>query len=131
MRKLTIFAFGVVLLMTAGQVARAQSGSYTPKKGSPERKAILDAVRKHRKAPDEVYTPTEFNVLKGWAYVAARDPSDPEVDTEAFEVILHKSGKAWKVVDEVSHIEGSDYNQELKRIRKRFPALPSAILPRT
>jgi hypothetical protein len=122
---------GSLLLMLFIQVSWAQSSPYTPKKGSPERKAILDAVRKHRKASNELYTPTGFNVLKGWAYVAAPDPNDPGVDTEAFEYILRKSGKSWKVVDEVSHVEGTDYQQELKRIRKRFPTLPGALFPQS
>jgi hypothetical protein len=117
------------LLTVAAQVSFGQSGVYTPEKGSPERRAILDAVRKFRKAPNEVYTPNGFNVSKGWAYVSARDPGDPDVDTEAFEYIVRKTGKAWKVVDEISHIEGSDYGKETKRIHKKFPAMPQAILP--
>lgn len=131
MRTLTILGFGVVLLMIAGQALRAQSEPYTPKKNSPERKTILDAVRKYRKASNEVYTPTGLNVLKGWAYVSARDPSDPDVDTEAIEIILHKTGKTWKVVDEISHVEGSNYEKEVKRIRKRFPSIPSVIFRNT
>lgn len=121
----------VVLTFCAGILAQnsfAQSKPYTPEKGSPERKAILDAVRKYRKAPAEVYTPYGFNVMQGWAMVAARDPNDPDVDTEAFEYVLRKTSGSWHVVDHISQIEGSDFNRETRRIRKRFPSLPVAVL---
>jgi len=118
-----------IFLFAVPCIASAQSTLHTPDKGSPERKAILDAVRTYRKAPSEVYTPTGFNVSGVWAYVAAPDPGDPDVDTAAFEVILKKTGSTWKVVDRISHVEGTSYKKETLRIRKRFPAMPSAILP--
>ena len=115
------------MIALSAAAAFTQSHPYTPEKGSAERKAILDAVRKYRKAPDEVYTPTAFKVLKGWAYVAAADPNDPGVDSEAFEFVLRKSGNVWKVIDEISHIEGSNPEKEKMRIRRKFPELPAAI----
>jgi hypothetical protein len=129
MRKLLLVFLMMFLTAIAAQSALAQSQPHTPEKGTPERKAILDAVRKYRKAPQEVYTPNGFNVLKGWAYVSARDPSDPEVDTEAFEYILRRTGNSWKVADEISHVEGSDWARDVKRIRKKFPSLPVSIFP--
>jgi hypothetical protein len=129
MRKLTILGFGLLLLMTVSQVSRAQSEPYTPAKGSPERKAILDAVRKYRKAPNEVYIPSGFWIIEGWAYVSAPNPNDPDIDTEAFEYIVRKTRGAWRVVDQVSHVEGTDYKKERRRIKRRFPSLPMAIFP--
>lgn len=126
-----VVGFGLMFLVLIGSAAAAysQSQPYTPEKGSADRKAILDAVRKFRKAPSEVYAPSGFSVLKGWAYVSAPDPADPDVDTEAFELVLRKTGSVWKVVDQISHVEGTDYMKERKRIKKRFPAMPMAIFP--
>ena len=117
------------IIAVANQKSFAQSAPYTPAKGSTERKAILDGVRKYRKAPGEVYTPTEFNVQNGWAFVSAEDPNEPGVDTAAFSVLLQKTKNVWKVVDEINHTEGTDYDKEIKRIRKRFPKVPAGIFP--
>jgi hypothetical protein len=127
--KKSILSVSVMLFLSvfSAQNSFAQSAPYTPAKGSTERKAILDGVRKYRKAPNEVYTPTRFNVQKGWAFVSAEDPNEPGVDTLAFNVLLRKTGKAWQVVDKVNNTEGSDWDAEIKRIRKRFPKSPASI----
>jgi len=122
---LTLFLSAAALF--SAQSINAQSGPYTPDKGSTERKAILDGVRKYRKAPAEVYSPTGFKVQNGWAFVSAPDPSDPEVDTMAFQVLLQKSGKSWRVVDHVNNVEGTDFQKEIRRIRKKFPRTPGGI----
>ena len=117
--------FGVAAI----QNVAAQSVPYTPAKGTPERKAILDAVRKYRKASDEVYTPRDFKVQSGWAFVSADDPQEPGVDSLGFYVLLKKTGSTWKVVDEVSMREGSDFQKEIRRLRKKYPKAPSKIYP--
>src|SRR5882762_3080121 len=98
MKKLFV-VLGIIAVMSG--VALAKTSVHTPAKGSAERKAILDGVRKHRNAPNELYTPRVFNVSGSWAFVEADDPNDPGVDTSAFDYLLHKSGKSWKVVAEV------------------------------
>ncbi|MGA9995235.1 MAG: hypothetical protein WBP93_07475 [Pyrinomonadaceae bacterium] len=127
--KKIILSISVVLFLSAfsAQNSFAQSAPDTPAKGSTERKAILDGVRKYRKAPNEVYTPTRFKVQNGWAFVSAEDPNEPGVDTAAFNVLLRKTGKIWQVVDEVNNTEGSDWDAEIKRIRKKFPKSPVGI----
>lgn len=127
--KKIVLSISVVLFLSAfsAQHSFAQSAPYTPAKGSTERKAILDGVRKYREAPNEVYTPTKFKVQNGWAFVSAEDPNEPGVDTAAFDVVLRKTGKTWRVVDEVNHTEGSDWDAEIKRIRKKFPKSPVGI----
>ena len=126
--KLFLFPIFFAFVMIASlQSVSAQTAPSTPEKSSPERKAILDGIRKYRKSPNEIYVPTGFKVQNGWAYVSAPDPNDPDVDTEAFNLLLQKVGKVWKVVAEVSHIEGSDYNKEIKRLRKKFPKTPAEI----
>jgi hypothetical protein len=117
----------VITLALPVASVRAQSGVHTPAIGSVERRAVLDGVRKFRQAPNEVYTPRVFRVAGRWAYVAAPDPSDPGVDTLAFDVVLRRSGGIWKVVDQISHVEGSDYAGEVRRIRRKFRSLPGAL----
>jgi len=128
MKKYIGITIAIITIFSAA-AAFGQSRPFTPEKGSPERKAIFDAVRKFRKTPSEVYIPSGFTVMKGWAYVSAPDPNDPEVDTAAFEYVLRKTGSSWKVVDQISHVEGTDYKKERKRIKRRFPSVPMAIFP--
>lgn len=128
MKKILILSLTAFFLTIVAQTSLGQTGVHTPEKGTPERKAILDAVRKYRKASSEVYSPTAFRVSKDWALVAAPDPADPDVDTEAFSVILRKTGGKWKVVDALSNVEGTDPAKEVKRIHKKYPSLPTAVL---
>ena len=123
----TIIALAVITLGLSAVSIQAQSGVYTPAVGSPQRKAILDGVRKFRQAPNEVYTPRLFRVAGGWAYVAADDPNEPGVDTLGFHLVLRKSGGTWKVVDQISHVEGTDYVSEVRRIRRKFRSVPRGL----
>lgn len=128
MKKFVLSIF-VALFLSAfsAQNSFAQSAPYTPAKGSTERKAILDGVRRYRNAPNEVYTPTKFKVQNRWAFVSAEDPNEPGVDSLAFHVLLRKTGNTWRVVDGVNTTEGSDWDAEIKRIRKKFPNSPAGI----
>lgn len=129
LKKCSVLSISVVLFLSAcsAQNSFAQSAPYTPAKGTSERKAILNSVRKYRQAPNEVYTPTRFKVQNGWAFVSADDPNEPGVDSLAFHVLLRKTGDTWRVVDQVNTTEGSDWDAEIKRIRKAFPNSPAGI----
>lgn len=128
-QKRIVLSFSVVMFVFAisAQNSFAQTEPYTPKRGSSERKAILDAVREYRQAQNEVYTPTKFKVQKGWAFVSAEDPNEPGVDSLAFHVLIEKTGNSWKVVDAVNTTEGSDWNAEIARIKRAFPKAPAGI----
>ena len=128
MKKLLILSVVTFFLTIAAQASLGQTGVHTPDKGTPERKAILDAVRKYRKASSEVYSPTAFRVSKDWALVASPDPAEPDVDTAAFSVVLRKTSGKWKVVDELRNVEGTDPAKEVRRIHKKYPSLPMAVL---
>src|SRR3712207_238986 len=71
-RLLTI-AICMALLMPAALSAQQQSKPYTPKPGSRERKAILDALRKpvmrSNNGKRVIFTKVDLKVYKGWAYV--------------------------------------------------------------
>lgn len=128
MKKPSLSIF-VLLFLTAfsAQFSFAQSAPYTPARKSVERKAILDGVRRHRNNPNELYTPKKFKVQNGWAFVSADDPSEPGVDSLSFHVLLRKTGNTWGVVDEVNMTEGTDWDAEIARIRKKFPNSPAGI----
>ena len=129
LQKRSVLSLSVVLFLLAisAQNSFAQTEPYMPAKGTPERKAILDAVRRYRQAPDELYTPKKFKVQNGWAFVSAEDPSEPGVDSLAFHVLIQKTGNTWKVVDAVNTTEGSDWDAEIARIKKAFPNSPAGI----
>lgn len=105
----------------------AAQSAYTPAKGSAERKAIFDGVRKYRKSSTEVYTPDSIWVKNGWGFINIPDPNEPEVDTLHSYLLLRKSGKIWKVVGEMEVREGNTWEQSVKNFRKRFPAAPANI----
>lgn len=114
MRKIISFA-----LIAIAMVATVSAQSvYTPEKGSPERKAILDALR----VPVErdlnqkiVFVADNFNVQGNWAFLGGR-PQSPDggspdyshteyataLNAGAFDnnffALLKKSGGKWRVV---------------------------------
>ena len=108
----------ILLLFIAAAAVSAQQ-AYTPEKGSPERKAILDALR----APVErdlkqkvVFVADNFNVQGAWAFVSgtpqnanggepdySRTKYRNQYDTGAFDnnffSVLRKTSGRWKVVN--------------------------------
>lgn len=106
----------ILLLLIAAAAVSAQQ-AYTPEKGSPERKAILDALR----VPVErdlkqkvVFVADNFKVQGVWAFVSGTPQNanggDPDytrtkyadqVDSGAFDnnffALLKKTGGKWKV----------------------------------
>jgi hypothetical protein len=114
MRKLFTLTFIVLL---AASAALAQS-AHTPEKGSPERKAILDALRipvEKRLKQKVIFATDNFNVAGNWAFIAGQ-PQTPEggrldyshtsyaeavsagmFDSNIF-ALLKKAAGGWKVV---------------------------------
>ena len=107
---------------TSATQAQAPAGVYTPQRGNPERRAILDAVRpiaeRDLGVPVE-FVVAEFNVSGDWAFVALNSqrpggrPIDPnstpfvqregEEAIEMFdcchvEAILRRSQGSWQVI---------------------------------
>lgn len=115
MMKTIAWVFGLTLCLFAAILASAQ-GVYTPDKGSPERKAILDALR----IPVErdlkqkiVFVADDFKVQGSWAFVGGR-PTTPKGDApdlkntkwagledvfdDNFFGLLRKRAGKWRVV---------------------------------
>ena len=114
MRKIIALTF-LLCLTAAGTYAQS---AYTPEKGSPERKAILDALRipvEKRLKQKVIFAADNFNVLGNWAFIAGQ-PQTPEggrpdysrtsyadaVDAGMFDsnifALLKKTAGTWKVV---------------------------------
>lgn len=124
--KLLFLLVMFIVFLSVGQETPAQE-AFTPPKGSAERKAIFDGVRKYRKSSSEVYIPESLWVQNGWAFTNFPDPNEPEVDTLHSYLLLRKTGKAWKVLGEMEFKEGETREQAVKRFRKKFPAAPINI----
>lgn len=75
--------------------------SSTPSPGSPERRAILDALRmelSHLTGPDIVFIVEHLKVRAGWAWIHAFPQSrDGRNRYEDVSALLHKQGRRWRV----------------------------------
>jgi len=150
MRK--IFSISFVALFSAITVAGQAGGStkglsgdvYTPDKGSPERKLILDALRipveKKLKQP-VVFKIDHFKVQNGWAFLlAAPQRSDggaidyrgtayqQAIDAGAFDngvvALLHYVSGKWKLVQYVlgaTDVPYVDWDKTYRAPRAIFP----------
>jgi hypothetical protein len=84
-RKLRLFLPVLLLVSAAAATARAQDGTNTPAAGSPERKAIADALRApvERELKQKVIFKIDHLKLKdGWAFLRGvpQKPGGGEVD---------------------------------------------------
>lgn len=111
-----IFPYVLIIAAALATTLSAQS-VYTPEKGSPERKAILDALRipvERDLKQKVIFVADNFNVQGNWAFVGGRpqtaDGARPDysntqyadaVDSGAFDnnlfALLKKTAGKWKV----------------------------------
>jgi len=125
-------------------VAAMGQAVHTPEKGSPERKAILDALR----VPVErdlkqkiVFVTDDFKVQGSWAFVSGRptkpDGSDPDLAGTAWEDaeemfdnnffgLLRKTSGKWRVVTHALGCTDVCYADWWRRYKA-----PKAIFPYT
>ena len=116
---------------------QASDSDLTPRRGSPLRKAVLDALRQEVKrihGLDVVFVVKHLKVKNGWAW-AHTLPQSPDGSNryEDVSALLQLQDGAWTVVEipcgEVENpdcLNGPEYFSELKR---RFPGVPSEIFP--
>lgn len=113
--------------------------AYTPARGSAERKAIMDAMRAHRRRFDPqpvIFVVSHLRVQRGWAWLAA-EPQSPDGRShyEGEEALLRRRNGRWAVVETMPAVgerEGTPLEEDcawFQDLRRRFPALPPAILP--
>ena len=133
----TIFCcFVWTFAIPAGQV-------HTPVKGSAERQAILDALRKDYPQPHNgklTFKVIYLRVHGGWAWLFAEpistDPRDSFGETYGF--LLHKAKGKWKVMDVPEMVEDPEDPEKLyypnpadvREIKKKYPELPTDIFPK-
>jgi len=110
--------FPVLLIAIVFASTLSAQSVYTPEKGSPERKAILDALRvpvERELKQKIVFVADNFNVQGNWAFVGGRpqgaDGGSPDysrtqyanaLDSGAFDnnffALLKKTGGKWRVM---------------------------------
>jgi len=122
------FAACLWLLALPGPVL-AQTAQ-TPPAGSPERKAIVDAMRAKGDLPNRVFVVRRIRVANDWAWLDAEPQSaDGKNRYEPESALLRRTSGRWAIVDQPCGEESCNRQKEIRRIRSAFPAAPATIFP--
>jgi len=122
------------------EAPRAQADSaYTPARGSAERKAILDAMRAHRRRFDAqpvIFVVGHLRVQRGWAWLSVAPQSpDGRSKYEDESALLRRRAGRWEVVETMpaaGEREGTPLEDDcawFQRLRRRLTSVPVAVLP--
>jgi len=113
--------------------------AYTPARGGAERKAIMDAMRAHRRRFDPrpvIFVVSSLRVQRGWAWLSVRPQSpDGRSRFEDENALLRRRGGRWEVAEGMPAFgerEGTDTERDcawFQQLRRRLPAVPVAVLP--
>lgn len=127
----------VFLLLFTGIAEGKPQSAFKPPPGSTERRQILGAMRHeisrlHRL--DVVFVVSYLKVQEGWAWAETRPQSpDGRNRYEGVSALLRKSGGVWRIAElacsELDNPECLDSPDYFRKLKIRFPALPSAVLP--
>lgn len=127
-----IFLF-LVLILQSAPARPQQNSAYTPKTGSAERKAVLDAMRKpivKQVGQNVIFHDVVMKVKDGWAFVTAvgKDPKGGPLrkfDGQYFpsQALLRKKGRVWQVLS-VGSGGGTDVADQAMQ---KFPQAPREI----
>jgi hypothetical protein len=145
-RAISLMLFGSALLIAGfNQSAFGQTPATdqlrTPAKDSPERKAILDAVREEYKGGDDHPTQFQVNYLKahnGWAWidVTPLDASGKQIADPA-PLLFHNDNGKWTardLNDVPTDTEGEGPHNPtpkyVKALQKKYPGVPIDIIPK-
>lgn len=115
-----------------GAIAPSMQGAYTPAAGSPERKAILDAYRARWKQggeiADVVFVVNDLKVHRGWAWLnVSPQSSNAGQQYEAEQGLLRKRGGRWRVLERTAGFTDA----YIRKLKKKYPSVPSDIFPTT
>jgi hypothetical protein len=130
---------GAVLFLCIPQTTFADE-PHTPGKGSPERKAIMDALRPvYSQYGEVVFVVNYLKVHNGWAWtdVTPLGPDNKAV-AEGGPALLHYENDAWKVIDlsTVPEDPKDPLGPEdasagfVRNLRKMHPDIPLDIFPK-
>jgi hypothetical protein len=117
---------------------------HTPAMGSPERQALMDALReeynKRRTYRGNItFVVNYLKVHNGWAWTypepRSTDPHDQFGENSGF--LLHQVNGQWQtmkvppMVDDPDDPENLDYpsSKDVKKIRQMYPSIPTDIFP--
>lgn len=125
----------VVALSTMGQAAPAKkAAATTPKVGSAERKAMMDALRvpvqKKTKFP-VIFKVSSLKTQNGWAFYSGQalhkdgKPINEDFLWGEMAALLRKDGKKWKVL----HWGFATDVGVVDESKKKYPKAPRAIFP--
>lgn len=125
--------------ITAASLAFA-AGPHTPLPGSPERKAILDAMRKvvqRMSGLDVVFVVPYLKVDQGWAWIHTVPQSrDGRSHYEDVSMLLQKRQGRWKPAGIAAACEPGvedtpDCSEKtfIKRLKAKYPSAPLSIFP--
>jgi len=144
MRKITFLALAIFTGLGMSSLAHGQAKDlpHTPVKGSPERQAIMDALRANFKL--DTGTPVIFQVhyLKvhnGWAWVDVTPLGENNKPVaEGGTSLLHYEKDKWTVIDlSTVPADPSDPlgDQDaspgfIRNLRQKYPAVPEDIFPK-
>ena len=118
MKKLLFNILASLLVLFFVTNALSQSAAYTPKQGSPERTAIMDALRKpveEKLKQKVIFEVSHLKVQDGWAFLygTPQQPGGKPIDYSKtpfkeefkegvfdnnFSALLHKKDDQWQVV---------------------------------
>jgi len=117
------------------------SEPYTPPKGSPERKAIMDALRNSLKTlePENIVFVVKYLKVKdGWAWIETYPQSrDGKNKYEPVDALLYKEKGKWTVKqirpccgECEEDPECADIKKYYKKLMREFPSVPKEIFPK-
>ena len=133
-----------ILLLATVWISPASGDAVTPVVGSPERKAICDAVRAHVLTKMAMKQPPMKVVFKighlrvdgAWAWFEAipiqengnflPDGYLPDID---YVMVLQRVKSGWKVVENQSRGDVPS-QEEMRQLMQRLPGLPLTIMPK-
>jgi hypothetical protein len=134
-------AIGAATLIGCGQSAFADE-PHTPARGSPERKAIMDALRPTYQAETSGQITFVVNYLKvhdGWAWTDVTPlGSDNKAVAEGGPALLHYDNDVWKAIDlsTIPEDPKDPLGPEdaspgfIRNLRKMYPDVPLDIFPK-
>ena len=126
-----LFIISALLLLTAS-AAFGQKGMYEPKKGSAERKALIDTVTaydvtRNDDLAGEIFDVTAIKFQGNWAFLSVERSNLPEAGQGTHLALLQKIGTKWKLA-------WSDFNdnnevgaEAVTRLKRKNKELSKAL----
>jgi hypothetical protein len=137
---LSVIAFGLITMCVAGVVSQTKEAARTPTVNSPERKAILDALRADGSNKNVLYQVHFIRVHNGWAWVDTTplDANTKQPTAEGGPNLLHMVNGQWKVMDlsKVPEDPNDPMGAEdasptyVRNVRRTFKGCPADIFPK-